>query len=233
MRISSMYQCSRSLIVRLLREGIVLYVFCLVVVWTVYFVGLINRDVLLCANGIFVALIIIAALLKRRMHAQLNRRESRQVRRRFPRGAMIRSGSNPDVTPEDEIVITKIRSVYIEKLMNASVNPTEYHSNPDCMSCVICLIDFNESEQVAELPCDHAFHAACLTDWLVAQLASSPNEVSPTCPTCRMKLSMTEESMQEFMDSVCSPGFLSSHLSRRVHLVFNSFRSGSTTPEII
>lgn len=33
-------------------------------------------------------------------------------------------------------------------------------------SCMICLVDFVEADQLSELPCGHAFHSTCITQWL-------------------------------------------------------------------
>jgi hypothetical protein len=44
--------------------------------------------------------------------------------------------------------------------------------------CAICLGDYTEKDEVAELKCDqrHYFHAACLEDWLKRK---------PECPLCK------------------------------------------------
>ena len=44
--------------------------------------------------------------------------------------------------------------------------------------CAICLGDYTEKDEVAELNCDqrHYFHAACLEDWLKRK---------PECPLCK------------------------------------------------
>lgn len=45
-------------------------------------------------------------------------------------------------------------------------------------SCAICLMDYEESDEIAELKCDkrHYFHSACLQDWLKKKLE---------CPLCK------------------------------------------------
>ena len=44
--------------------------------------------------------------------------------------------------------------------------------------CVICMQEFKDSDQIAELRCDsrHIFHKKCIEDWL---------KNNDTCPTCR------------------------------------------------
>ena len=44
--------------------------------------------------------------------------------------------------------------------------------------CVICMEEFKDSDEVAELKCDerHYFHSRCLEDWLKRKLE---------CPLCK------------------------------------------------
>jgi len=46
--------------------------------------------------------------------------------------------------------------------------------------CSICQDDFNVGDTVVLLPCDHKFHEACITPWLVE---------NNSCPICRKPLS--------------------------------------------
>ncbi|CAM9095421.1 unnamed protein product [Ascophyllum nodosum] len=50
----------------------------------------------------------------------------------------------------------------------------------DDVKCLVCQCDFEEGEELRELPCKHAFHAACVDGWL------AQNE---ECPTCRRSIS--------------------------------------------
>ncbi|KAI9278134.1 hypothetical protein BC943DRAFT_298333 [Umbelopsis sp. AD052] len=45
--------------------------------------------------------------------------------------------------------------------------------------CAICTDDFNLNEEVTILPCEHGYHADCITPWL---------KVNGTCPVCRYSL---------------------------------------------
>eukprot|EP00439_Symbiodinium_sp_Y106_P041221 s743_g5.t1 len=47
-------------------------------------------------------------------------------------------------------------------------------------TCICCLEDFEESCEVAVLPCGHVFHQECIASWAIS---SSRNRGS--CPTCR------------------------------------------------
>ncbi|CAO3600864.1 unnamed protein product [Absidia cylindrospora] len=46
----------------------------------------------------------------------------------------------------------------------------------DQIDCAVCKDDFNVSELVIELPCQHVFHDDCIKPWL---------KVNGTCPVCR------------------------------------------------
>ena len=43
-------------------------------------------------------------------------------------------------------------------------------------SCSVCLEAYDDGAELRELPCGHAFHAACIAQWL---------EQSAICPVCR------------------------------------------------
>ena len=43
-------------------------------------------------------------------------------------------------------------------------------------SCVVCMADFADGEQVRTLPCFHQFHTPCIDEWLAR---------TPKCPVCR------------------------------------------------
>ena len=50
-------------------------------------------------------------------------------------------------------------------------------------SCSVCLEAYDDDAELRELPCGHAFHAACIAQWL---------EQSAICPVCR-KLPFRDE----------------------------------------
>ena len=51
--------------------------------------------------------------------------------------------------------------------------------------CVICMDDFKESDEIAELKCDerHYFHSKCLEGWLKRKLE---------CPLCKRVVKLEE-----------------------------------------
>jgi len=48
------------------------------------------------------------------------------------------------------------------------------------VSCVVCLCEFEDDEDVVRLPCRHVFHAECIHRWL---------RQDATCPQCRHRIS--------------------------------------------
>ena len=54
-------------------------------------------------------------------------------------------------------------------------------THDDLAECVICMCEFEDSDQIAELRCDsrHIFHTKCIEDWL---------KNNDTCPNCRANL---------------------------------------------
>ena len=56
----------------------------------------------------------------------------------------------------------------------------------DQSSCCITMVDFNENDIVAVLPCKHCFDKEALIKWVT--------EESATCPICRFELESTEVS---------------------------------------
>jgi len=45
-----------------------------------------------------------------------------------------------------------------------------------CMECSICLENFEQDDELRELPCLHTFHVACVDAWL---------KINKTCPLCK------------------------------------------------
>ncbi|EPR79238.1 Zinc finger C3HC4 type protein [Spraguea lophii 42_110] len=61
----------------------------------------------------------------------------------------------------------------------------EYKSSTDIKkhdaSCSICLNDYNNSEKIKILPCDHHFHQACIDEWF---------NIDDICPLCKKPVNM-------------------------------------------
>tara|TARA_B100000963_G_scaffold269116_1_gene237244 strand:+ start:11530 stop:12114 length:585 start_codon:yes stop_codon:yes gene_type:complete len=70
---------------------------------------------------------------------------------------------------------------------NNQIEFQKYNSETcDQSSCCITMVDFNENDIVAVLPCKHCFNKEALIKWVT--------EESATCPICRFELESTEVS---------------------------------------
>lgn len=54
--------------------------------------------------------------------------------------------------------------------------------------CAICLSQYEEGEQVKEVPCHHAFHVDCIDKWL---------NMSNFCPVCKYELKTDDEDYEK------------------------------------
>lgn len=63
-------------------------------------------------------------------------------------------------------------------------NTNKYQKTTEEESCVICICDFEEGEQVKKLVCGHQFHEACIMGWLNS---------NSTCPMCKASLKDDKE----------------------------------------
>ncbi|RLN08421.1 hypothetical protein C2845_PM11G13220 [Panicum miliaceum] len=57
--------------------------------------------------------------------------------------------------------------------------------------CAICLKDFGAEETLRAMPCSHAFHQHCISQWL---------HRNPNCPLCRRRLQPTDDDVEEDED---------------------------------
>ncbi|KAK3750344.1 hypothetical protein QZH41_010278 [Actinostola sp. cb2023] len=56
------------------------------------------------------------------------------------------------------------------------VTITKTHLKDDSTSsCPICLAEFEENENVKQMPCEHIFHSGCIYPWLEKVLIHSPS----------------------------------------------------------
>ena len=69
--------------------------------------------------------------------------------------------------------------------------------------CSVCLADFADGDVIRNLPCGHAFHAACIDEWLLRkirapppanaqQTAAPPARIIPTCPLCKRDVDLVK-----------------------------------------
>lgn len=57
--------------------------------------------------------------------------------------------------------------------------PYEQQQGEKIDECSICLVDFQNEDDVALLNCNHLFHKACIDEWCARK---------PDCPNCREKI---------------------------------------------
>jgi hypothetical protein len=57
--------------------------------------------------------------------------------------------------------------------------PYDKDVNGENIECSICLIDFEDEDDVSSLPCNHLFHKACIEEWC---------SYKADCPNCREKI---------------------------------------------
>lgn len=62
------------------------------------------------------------------------------------------------------------------------------NKNKDQEACSICLMEFNENDEIIPLPCNekHIFHDECIKGWL---------KNNNCCPLCKQPI--TEENLKE------------------------------------
>eukprot|EP00397_Hematodinium_sp_SG-2012_P010426 GEMP01010541.1.p1 GENE.GEMP01010541.1~~GEMP01010541.1.p1 ORF type:complete len:309 (+),score=13.37 GEMP01010541.1:92-928(+) len=89
---------------------------------------------------------------------------------------------NPNQLATSEEAIEKISkyawnsAAHFENLVNPMMD-----NDIDVRMCSICLMDFEDGQEVMEMPCDksHLFHADCVARWL---------RTSQNCPLCRSNI---------------------------------------------
>lgn len=111
------------------------------------------------------------------------------------------TSSAPGPAPQSEIDSLPRKEVTVEML-----------GNEGRAGCSICMDEVNIGEQVAELPCRHWFHHACVAAWLAEH---------DTCPHCRKGTSKHNSEASQADTSSTSAG--------PSHQIPGSFVSGEET----
>jgi hypothetical protein len=60
----------------------------------------------------------------------------------------------------------------------------------DGPTCVICLIEYEDGDEIKVLPCGHEYHGECVDEWL--------GKHNRTCPTCRHDITLQVEEALQF-----------------------------------
>lgn len=126
------------------------------------------------------------ALCKRWCHRTARQRAVGRLRRRkYKKIAAVQSAPTTSAgdtkeNDDDETVATENTSLAPTSpseetaLRQQTVDP---ESRFEQDSCVICLCEFENGDQLMVLPCDHEFHAECVSPWLLKK--------SSKCPICK------------------------------------------------
>ncbi|XP_022897257.1 uncharacterized protein LOC111410894 isoform X2 [Olea europaea var. sylvestris] len=73
--------------------------------------------------------------------------------------------------PAPESVVDSFPLEYYEKQKEIESDTS------DVQQCYICLADYEDSDKLRVLPCNHKYHVACIDKWL--------KEINRVCPLCR------------------------------------------------
>ncbi|KAG6962570.1 hypothetical protein JG687_00007076 [Phytophthora cactorum] len=95
------------------------------------------------------------------------------------RGAAVVRG----VTKErlDQLRITKYNRAERNPESPTQLSPASVGSTENEDVCPICLIEFEDGEDVRNLPCKHIFHVACIDEWL---------KRNTSCPMCKSNVDL-------------------------------------------
>ncbi|KAI9474030.1 MAG: hypothetical protein EXX96DRAFT_580322 [Benjaminiella poitrasii] len=91
------------------------------------------------------------------------------------------------------LFVSYIRARQFKKQQVASINVVSnlikkifYHdklNENDSESCIICLEDYSDGDELRVLPCNHYYHTNCVDAWLTTQ--------KKECPICRRDITVT------------------------------------------
>ncbi|KAG5540469.1 hypothetical protein RHGRI_020622 [Rhododendron griersonianum] len=72
----------------------------------------------------------------------------------------------------------------VESLPLKLYSKSRNHLNEEAAQCYICLVEYEEGDNVRILPCHHEFHRTCVDKWL--------KEIHRVCPLCRGDICRTD-----------------------------------------
>ncbi|KAI9986532.1 hypothetical protein PInf_025482 [Phytophthora infestans] len=132
----------------------------------------IDPESLVYVLGAFIVTVVFVLLA---LLVRWRRADRRNLRAAQIRGAAVVRG----VTKErlDQLRITKYnRAERNPESPTELLSPTSVGSIENEDICPICLIEFEDGEDVRNLPCKHIFHVACIDEWL---------KRNTSCPMCK------------------------------------------------
>eukprot|EP00594_Rhizosolenia_setigera_P011486 CAMPEP_0178955640 /NCGR_PEP_ID=MMETSP0789-20121207/9727_1 /TAXON_ID=3005 /ORGANISM="Rhizosolenia setigera, Strain CCMP 1694" /LENGTH=495 /DNA_ID=CAMNT_0020637313 /DNA_START=100 /DNA_END=1587 /DNA_ORIENTATION=- len=99
------------------------------------------------------------------------------------------------------------------------------------VSCVICLENFKDGDQLRVLPCDHMFHIGCIDHWLLGTF-SDDECFTFGCPTCKKKPASTHTNNLDLCLPVVNEETIISNENTEEENDNQSSSSSSTTNKI-
>merc|ERR1711980_18571 len=93
----------------------------------------------------------------------------------------------PIDTKEKELFVDK-NGNFVKRKEVSKLSSRRFSLNDANQQCSICMVEFEEGNQIEETSCSHKFHAGCLQKWV---------QVKPVCPECRMPLERSKNGSQQ------------------------------------
>ncbi|KAE9112670.1 hypothetical protein PF005_g10853 [Phytophthora fragariae] len=127
--------------------------------------------------GAFIITVVFVLLV---LLLRWRRADRRNVRAAQMRGAAVVRG----VTKErlEQLRITKYsRAERNPQAPTEQLNPADGGSTESDDLCPICLIEFEDGEDVRNLPCKHIFHVGCIDEWF---------KRNTSCPMCKSNVDL-------------------------------------------
>lgn len=82
--------------------------------------------------------------------------------------------AEPRLNPTSEKAIALLEKVKLK------VNNDKTDNNDETSErCCICLVNFEQDEDVSKMPCHHVYHRDCIIQWL---------RINHVCPLCRFQM---------------------------------------------
>jgi hypothetical protein len=73
-------------------------------------------------------------------------------------------------------------------------------------ACVVCILDFQETDAIRVLCCGHAFHSECIKGWFQLKVRKGS---CPTCPICRASVCLDEWPLGSPIEGPRTPSWIS------------------------
>ena len=109
-------------------------------------------------------------------------------------------GQFSKTTPKAIVDSLPLRTITAEQIQQNLDNDDEGYRK-----CMVCLIEYEEGEELRTMPCMHFFHKECIDKWLL--------ERGSTCPICKFNIKKdynvtSAEQMVEAEDTSAMEQFL-------------------------